>query len=160
MYRPHTLAVATPTSVTAESQCSTRLRHQSRNVSGHVVVVMDSFSVARFAVPQAFYDTQPPGRRALEGQLFHQRFEQLIGVTRVNTVRLQVTGGVGAGRPEIPGCSGQVGGTPRAQQIQTQVGVLARPEDAPAFARREPEQCPGGQIGLRVDMRSLQFGSR
>ena len=33
MYRPHTLAVPSPTSATHSSQWSTRLRHQSRSVS-------------------------------------------------------------------------------------------------------------------------------
>ena len=117
----------------------------------HVVVVVDGLGVAGSAVPQAFCDAAPPGqrllrrrrdrlqmleadrpddvgqhprRRPLEIQLLGQRLEQLVGIARVHAVRLEVAGDVRAGKSQIAGRGGQIGGAARSLQVQPERGVL------------------------------------
>ena len=127
-------------------------QHPSVERVGHVVVVVDGLGVTGLAVHQAVSDPAPPRRRLLRRRCHRQqtldadraddigqhprrrpleldpvgqRLEQLVRVSGMDAVRLQVTRHVRAGKAELAGGRGQVGGPARRTKIEPQQGVPA-----------------------------------
>ena len=72
--------------------------------------------------------------------------EQLVRVTRVHTVRLQIARHVGAGQSQLARCGGQVGGAARGHEVEPQ-GVLGPRRTA--VVRGEPQRNLSGDQDLQ-----------
>ena len=129
-------------------------------------MVVDRFGVARPAVPEPLHGAAPPGQHLLRrGRDGHQvldadgaddvgqhprrrprdphvvveGLEQLVRVTRVHPVELEISRHVGADQPQLTWCGGQVGGAARGHQVETQGAVRPR---RTAVVGGEPQRKP------------------
>ena len=86
--------------------------------------------------------TRAGGR--LKSSLLGQRLEQLVGIAGVHAVRLEVAGDVRAGKSQIAGRGGQIGGAARSFQVQPERGVLGSRRTAVVGGELEG-QLTGGE---------------
>ncbi len=136
-----------------------------------VVVVMDRLGVPRLAVPQTGRDAAPARRHLLRGrrdraqvleadgagdlghearrrppehEALRERLEQLVGVARVHTVDVEVTGDVRAGEPQVAEPGGEIRRAAGRLQIQAERRIL-RSRGAPVVGGEPQRQLSAGE---------------